>query len=72
MDKEIQQGCNIVKLPRFLEGEELPKGYYDPPDPYSSPDTGKYNLGAMVRYAQSHGKQVTDLTKEEVKEFINY
>lgn len=65
-------GTDMVRLPKFLEGEILPKDYYATPDPYSLPDTGKYNLGGMVRYAIKHGKQVTDLTKEEVKEFINY
>lgn len=64
-------GTSIIKIPRFLEGEPLPVGYYDPPNPYANPPKSKYNFRAMVNYAQSKGKKVTDLSKEEVRPFLN-
>ena len=57
-------------LPKFLEGEELPAGYYDPPDPYLDPPESKYDLRAMIDYAQKTGKRVIDFTKEEAEEFL--
>lgn len=63
-------GINTIRLPRFLEGEPLPAGYYDEPDPYSDPPASNYNFRAMVNYAIKMGKQVTDLTKEEVRQFL--
>ena len=63
-------GTNIVKIPRFLEGEPLPAGYFDTPNPYVDPPVSKYNLRAMVNYALRIGKKVTDLTKEEADQFL--
>ena len=58
-----------IKIPRFLEGEELPAGYFDPVDPYSDPPKSQYDLKALIQYAREHGKNVVDLSKEEVKPF---
>ena len=58
------------KLPRFLEGEELPEGYFDPPDPYREPPKCRYDLRAMTRYAREVGKKVVELTKEEANQFL--
>ena len=63
-------GTNIVRIPKFLEGETLPAGYYEAPDPYSNPPKSQYNIRAMVNYARKQGKQVTDLSKEEVEPFL--
>ncbi len=63
-------GTNVVKIPKFLEGESLPVGYFDPPKPYANPPKAKYNFRAMVNYALKQGKNVTDLTKDEVKPFL--
>lgn len=63
-------GTEIVKIPRFLEGEPLPAGYFDPPNPYIDPPVSKYNLRAMVNYALRIGKKVTELTKEEADQFL--
>ena len=63
-------GINIIRLPRFLEGETLPSGYYDAPDPYADPPKSNYNIRAMVNYALKQGKTVADLTKEEAKQFL--
>ena len=62
-------GVEIYGLPKFLEGEQLPHGYYDPPDPYGNPPTRKVNLGAMLNYARKKGKRCWNLTKEEVQMF---
>ncbi len=59
-----------IKLPKFLEGEELPEGYYDPPDPHREPPKSRYDLRAMIRYAREAGKEVVELTKEEANQFL--
>ena len=62
-------GISVASLPKFLEGEVLPRGYFEPPNPYIEPPTRKVNLGALVAYARSMGKKCWDLTKEEVRQF---
>ena len=62
-------GVEIFGLPKFLEGEPLPQGYLDPPNPYVNPPTRKVNLGEMLKYARSKGKKCWDLTKEEIQMF---
>ena len=63
-------GTDIVRIPKFLEGETLPAGYFESPDPYANPPKSQYNIRAMVNYALKHGKQVTELTKEEARQFL--
>ena len=63
-------GTEYIKIPKFLEGETLLRGYFDSPDPYKNPPKSKYNMRAMVNYALKNGKSVTDLTKDEVKPFL--
>ncbi len=63
-------GTSVVKIPKFMEGEALPEGYYDAPNPYANPPAALYNVRAMVNYVLEHGKTVTDLTKEEAKQFL--
>ena len=63
-------GTEVIKIPRFMEGEALPAGYFDAPDPYSNPPKARYNIRAMVNYALKQGKQVTELSKEEVEPFL--
>lgn len=57
------------RVPKFLEGEPLPAGYFDSPNPYASAPTRKVDLGALVAYARKNGKSCWELTKEEVKRF---
>ena len=63
-------GISVVRVPKFMEGDTLPEGYYSAPDPYSEPPASKYNLRAMVNYARKNRKKVADLTKEEAEMFI--
>lgn len=58
-----------VKKPLFLEGVDLPTSYYEPPDPYAEPPIGRINLLELSRYAERVGKELTELTKEEVEMF---
>ena len=58
-----------IPLPTFLEGEPLPPGYNDPPNPYMSPPPCYVDLPALSKYAKRIGKKITDLTKEEVQLF---
>jgi hypothetical protein len=60
---------DYIKIPKFLEGEPLPKGYFEAPNPYAAPPTRKVKLGELVKYARDNGKKVFDLTKEEVSMF---
>ena len=64
-------GTVTRKTPRFLEGEVLPAGYFEPVNPYVDAPTCKINIGKLVAYAKSKGKSQWDLTKEEVKMFEN-
>ncbi len=59
-----------IHIPVFLQGETLPNGYYDVQDPYATLPRSKYNLRAMVNYAKSIGKEVTELSKEEAEKFL--
>ena len=59
----------IICFPKFLEGEPLPPGYLEPPNPYVNPPTRKVDLGALAKYARENGKRLVDLTKEEVAQF---
>ena len=63
-------GTDLVRIPRFLEGEALPAGYYESPNPYALPPKAQYHFRAMVNYVLRHGKSITELTKEEVKPFL--
>lgn len=58
-----------MELPKFLEGEPLPAGYYDEPDPYESAPSCNIDLPALSKYARSIDKRITDLTKDEVRRF---
>ncbi len=62
-------GTNAMPIPKFLEGEPLPVGYYDLPNPYESTPSGHVDLPALARYARKVGKRITELTKEEVRQF---
>lgn len=57
------------KIPGFLEGEPLPSGYFNKPDPYGDAPTRKVNLSLLVSYARKEGKDCLSLTKEEIKRF---
>ena len=59
-----------IRVPLFMKGEELPPGYFDSPDPYKNPPSSRYNMRAMVNYALKNGKNITDLTIEEVRPFL--
>ena len=62
-------GMETKRIPKFLEGEPLPDGYFKPVNPYVSAPSCKINLGKLVAYAKEKGKTQWDLTKEEIKMF---
>ena len=64
-------GTEQRRIPKFLEGEPLPAGYYEPLNPYVNAPTCKINLGQLAAYVRKHGKTQWDLTKEEIKMFEN-
>ena len=62
-------GVENKNIPVFLQGEELPAGYFDPPDSYADAPTRKVRIGALVAYARKNGKDGWELTKEDVQRF---
>ncbi len=64
-------GTEKRRIPKFLEGEPLPAGYFEPVNPYVSAPTCKINFGKLAAYAKAHGKTQWELTKEEVRMFEN-
>lgn len=64
-------GTAKKRIPKFLEGELIPKGYFEPVNPYVSAPSCNINLGKLVAYAKAQGKSQWDLTKEEVRMFEN-
>lgn len=56
-------------IPKFLEGEPLPPGYFEAPDPFRELVHGNVNLLELSRYAIRNNKRLVDLTKEEVAKF---
>ena len=64
-------GTETRRIPKFLEGEPLPAGYFEPVNPYVSAPTCKINFGKLVAYAKAHGKTQWELTKEEILRFTN-
>lgn len=62
-------GTVTKRIPKFLEGETLPDGYFEPVNPYVSAPSRKIRVGDLVAYMKKHGKTMWDLTKEEIKMF---
>ena len=63
-------GMEKNKIPSFLEGEPLPNGYFEDPNPYVDHPTCKINFKALGEYIKKTGKKSGwDLTKEEMKIF---
>ena len=57
-------------IPKFLEGEPLPEGYFDELNPYVSHPTCKIDLSALGKYVRKTGKKSGwELTKEEIRMF---
>ena len=66
--KQLAERMEKRILP-FLEGEELPEGYFDPPDPYRSPPPSNFNLRELSSYMRQNNKTIYDMTKDEVNRF---
>jgi len=63
-------GMEKMTIPKFLEGEPLPEGYFDEPNPYIDHPTCKIDFKALGDYIKKTGKKSGwDLTKEEMKLF---
>lgn len=59
------------RLPKFLEGVELPESYFLPQDPYADAPSCNLDLGAFARYARGLGKLPMEVTKAEFEEFLH-
>lgn len=58
-----------ISFPKFLEGEPLPKGYYDSVNPFKDPPVWNVNLHGLAEYAESKGVHIAELSKEEYNMF---
>lgn len=59
----------ILENQKSLEAENLPKSYYESPNPYKNAPSCNVNLLELSRYAKKAGKKIIELTKEEVQQF---
>ena len=55
--------------PKFIDKNELPKNYYEQPNPYINAPSCNINLLELSRYAKKEGKKLIDLTNDEVDGF---
>ena len=58
-----------VKPVRYWEGRTPPDSYYASVSPYDPPPQWHIDLGALSRYARQMGKDIIDLTYDEVHQF---
>ncbi|MBR1855347.1 MAG: hypothetical protein IJ794_19770 [Lachnospiraceae bacterium] len=56
--------------PKFLEGKILNGNYYAQPSPYENVPSCHVNLLELSRYAKQCGKELIELTSEEVNRFM--
>lgn len=54
--------------PKFLT-DEVNTGYYEKPNPYVNAPSCNVNLLELSRYAKRKGKKLSELSKEEVRQF---
>lgn len=57
------------KKPNFLKESQLPKSYYEQPNPYVNAPSCHVNLLELSRYAKKYKKRIVDLSAEEVEKF---
>lgn len=65
---EIGGEMSITK-PLFLEGINPDADYFVEPNPYTYTPSSNVNLLELSRYARKTGKQLVELTAEEVDRF---
>ena len=65
----VLNGHDKKKLPKFLEGESLPEGYYDPVSPYEKHPPCPYNLQELMKFSVTSGRKIEDMSKEELNQF---
>ena len=55
--------------PKFLENSTTNSSYYEQPNPYMNAPSCHVNLLELSRYAKRYGKNLEELTQEEVEMF---
>lgn len=55
--------------PKFLENTEIHQSYYEKPNPCVDAPSCHVNLLELSRYAKRYGKNLEELTQEEVEMF---
>lgn len=59
---------NRIK-PNFLKDSQLPKSYYEQPNPYVNAPSCHVNLLEMSRYDKKHKKRIVALSADEINSF---
>lgn len=59
----------IGETPDFYKNHQPPKGYYDTPNPYEELNMS-VDLRGIHEFAQRVGKEMVDLSYEEMRYFI--
>lgn len=58
------------KLPKFVDMNNLPDGYYDEYSPLKQRTSSTINIRKLSRYVKEHNCSITEITKEESKFFM--
>ena len=73
-NKHMEPSANpdhpVIRIPKCWEEHEPPPGYFDPVDPCSDLPSMALDHRGLRDYAKSVGKQITDLTYDEVSPFL--
>lgn len=58
------------QIPKYLDQMPIPNGYYDKLDPYADPKSGKLDLKALHEYSVRVGKEINELSYDELKQYM--
>lgn len=56
--------------PEFMKAVSVDKSYYEVPNPYVNAPSCHINLLELSRYARKKGKNLKDLSRDEVNQFM--
>jgi hypothetical protein len=59
-----------MNRPKFLANVKLTDNYYKAQNPYEVAPSCNINLVELSRYARKQGKALSELSEEEIKQFL--
>ena len=60
-----------VKMPKYVDQNNLPKGYFDEVNPHARRVASTINIRKLSQYVKEHICDVAEISKEEAKFFMN-